>query len=445
MDAASPERLLGEFVSGLSAEDVPDAVVRTVVRAFVDTVGVSLAGSVHDAGRIAATLSGVDPDRAGASTLLGRGPTESPADAALRIGTAAHALDYDDLSWAMDGHPSVTLVPPLLALAGDVAAAGADLVAAYVAGFETACSVAAPVSPGHYESGWHATATFGTFGATAAAANLLDLDAAATVQALNVAASMPAGLKRNFGSMTKPLHAGLAARSGVTAARLAADGFTAGETAISGERGFWDRYGPTERAAFSPTDGFALEEGIRVKAYPCCYFTHAAISAVASMVDDGVDPEAIERIEVSAAGGARDALAYTDPTTTLQAKFSMEYTVARAATDGRVGLAAFEPGALDDPDVQRLRERVSFTVDDTMPYDANDATVRIDADGETHERHQADPPGSPAEPLSDAALGRKFRECAGRAFDDATVRDLHDVFATLPEHVDVATAIAGVT
>jgi len=118
-------------------------------------------------------------------------------------------------------------------------------------------------------------ATFGTFDAAMAAAKLLDLDATATEHALNIAASMPSGLKRNFGSMTKPLHAGIRSRSGVTAAHLAADGFTADATAVSDDRGFWDLYGPNERDAFSIGDRWALHyEGIYVKAYPCCYCTH---------------------------------------------------------------------------------------------------------------------------------------------------------------------------
>ena len=235
---ATPERTLAEFVATLSYDDLPEGSVETITRAFVDTVGVTLAGTVEGAGRTAAESAGLEPADRSPAALLGVAADDAPASVALRVGTASHALDYDDLSWAMDGHPSVTLVPPLLALADEAGADGEDLVTAYAAGFETECALAAPVSPAHYEAGWHATATFGTFGATAAAARLLGLDAEATRRALCIAASMPAGLKRNFGSMTKPLHAGLCSRAGVTAARLARDGLTADATAISGERGF---------------------------------------------------------------------------------------------------------------------------------------------------------------------------------------------------------------
>jgi 2-methylcitrate dehydratase PrpD len=228
------EGRLASLVASVDYGDVPPEVRETVRRAFVDTVGVTVAGTA---------TAGAERLRRAVERDVG-GPLDDAAlpatTAALLYGQAGHALDYDDLSWGMDGHPSVVLVPPILALAAETDATGADATLAYALGFETACRIAEPVSPDHYEAGWHATATFGTFGATAAAASLLDLDAAATRRALAVAGSMPAGTKRNFGSMTKPLHAGLAAQSGVRAATLAAEGFTAGDDVVAGERGFWD-------------------------------------------------------------------------------------------------------------------------------------------------------------------------------------------------------------
>ena len=188
----TPEEVLSDFVSTLQYDDIPERVRETVRRAFVDTVGVTLAGGVTGAGAAVSETAGITPDDADVSTLLGLDPTGSAAERALRVGTASHALDYDDLSWGMDGHPSVTLVPPLLALTADTDATGADLVAGYAAGFEVECALARLISPEHYEAGWHATATFGAFGATAAAASLLGLDATETRHALNVAASTPA-------------------------------------------------------------------------------------------------------------------------------------------------------------------------------------------------------------------------------------------------------------
>ncbi|MEF8887689.1 MAG: MmgE/PrpD family protein [Haloarculaceae archaeon] len=442
METSSPEAQLGDFVASLEYGDLPEGAVDTVVRAVVDTVGVTLAGTTADAGRRAATAEGVDPDAAAVGVLLGVGGAHRPEAGALRVGTASHALDYDDLSWAMDGHPSVALVPGLLALAPEADASGRDLITAYAAGFETACAVAEPVSPEHYEAGWHATATFGTFGAAAAAANLLGLDAPTTTRCLNVAASMPAGLKRNFGSMTKPLHAGLCARSGVTAARLAREGVTADPRAVTGDKGFWDLYGPEDAGDFSVGERWRLREaGIHVKAYPCCYFTHSAIAAAAEL-GEAVDPEAVESVSVTASQGAADALHHADPETGLEAKFSMEYTVASGLVRDRVGLETFEPEAIGHPAVQRVRERVDFAVDERMPYDSHGATVRVETADGTRERTRTDPPGTHDDPLSEERFRAKFEECAGRVLDDEETADLYETLSALSEVEDVAAVLA---
>lgn len=440
----TPENTLADFTATLTYEDVPAPARNTIRRAFLDTVGVTLVGALDDAGDTAFSTTDINPDDASTATLLGLKDDTSPAERALRTGTASHALDYDDLSWAMDGHPSVTLVPPLLALAADANASGTDLVTAYAAGFEVECALAVPISPDHYEAGWHATATFGALGATAAAASLLDLTTDRTRHALNIAASTPAGLKRNFGSMTKPLHAGLCARSGVTAARLAADGFTADPTAISGDRGFWDLYGPTDRDTFDfdSTDWTLVDEGIHVKYYPCCYFTHTSIAATRALVDEhGIDPDDIESIHVRAPQGAADALHHADPVTGLEAKFSMEYTVASAAVRDRVGLNAFKSAAIDDPAVQRVRERVDFAVDDDLYYDSHEAYVTIETADATYERHQENPPGTHDNPLTDDELRAKFDECAQRAVSPETGDALAALFGTLDDVDDVAAAV----
>ncbi|MEE6209904.1 MmgE/PrpD family protein [Salarchaeum sp. III] len=438
----TPETTLSEFVTDLDYDDIPVDARDTVQRAFLDTVGVTLAGAHDDAGETAFRTDGVTPDDA--LTILGLGTDRPATKRALHTGTASHALDYDDLAWAMDGHPSVTLVPPILALAADSDATGRDLVTAFAAGFELECALAAPISPDHYEDGWHATATFGAFGATAAAASLLDLTVSETKHALNTAASTPAGLKRNFGSMTKPLHAGLCARSGVTAARLAREGFTADPTAISSDRGFWDLYGPAVRDEFTfGPDTWALEErGIHVKYYPCCYFTHTSIAGTAALVDENnINPSDIERIHVRVAQGAADALHHADPDTGLEAKFSMEYTVASAAVRDRVGLTAFDDDAIDDPAVQRVRERVDFAVDDDLHYDSHEAHVRIDTADDSYERLQENPPGTHDNPLTDAELRAKFDECARRAVPEETADALEDIFTALADCDNVANAV----
>jgi 2-methylcitrate dehydratase PrpD len=381
----SPEATLSDFVASTTYEDIPGDARETIRRVFLDTVGVTLAGALDDAGATALATDGIDSETASAATVLGVGTERPPTRRALHSGTASHALDYDDLTWAMDGHPSVTLVPPLLVLAEEADAGGKDLITAFAVGFELECALAAPISPDHYEAGWHATATFGALGATAAAASLLDLSPAETSHALNTAASTPAGLKRNFGSMTKPLHAGLAARSGVTAARLAAIGFTADANAVSGNHGFWDLYGPDEcdDFAFAADEWVLVDRGIHIKYYPCCYFTHISIAGTQALVEEhDINPDDIERVHVRVSQGAADALHHSDPETGLEAKFSLEYTVASAAVRDRVGLGAFDDEGIRDAGVQRVRERVDYEVDDGLDYDSHEAVVRIEAERE---------------------------------------------------------------
>jgi len=303
-----------------------------------------------------------------------------------------------------------------------------------------------PVSPTHYKLGWHPTATFGTFGAAAAACSLLGMDVKATHRALAIAASMPAGLKRNFGSMTKPLHAGLAGRSGVTATLLARDGFTANEVPISGTDGFFDLYAEGATGTPSPPGSpWRLRtEGINVKYYPCCYFAHASITATADLVaEHSLAPGDIEQIEVTAAEGAADALVYPDPETGLEAKFSMEHCVAAAATRDRVGLSAFDDDAIRNSTADAVRERVDFAADPSLPYDSHEATVRVvTADGKVHERVQPDPPGVHEDPLSDAELREKYLECATQALEESAAEATYNRLASLAEEPSVADVVA---
>ena len=442
MESTAPEETVGEFVEELEYDDLPDEAIETITQAFIDTVGVLLAGSDKGAGRATTKSVGIDPKQANVVTLLGIGADTPLEQVVLRTGTASHALDYDDLSWEMSGHPSVTLVPAILALADKVGASGRDLITAYAAGFEVESAIAKPISPDHYEDGWHATATFGTFGATAAAANLLDLSCTEATQALNIAASMPAGLKRNFGSMTKPLHAGLCSRSGITASRLAADGLTADSVAVSGDGGFWDVYGPTNSEEFVGFNHWTLqEEGIHVKAYPCCYFTHTSIAAAQALREKGLDHSVIEEVKITASRGAGDALHHTDPDTGLEAKFSMEYAVANSLVREKVGLSTFYDDAINDPDVQRVREKTDFSVDEAMPYDSHKASVRIVTTDETYERIQENPPGTHDNPLTDDELRAKFEECAGTILPDTSVDHLYHVLSSLSDQEDFVAAV----
>lgn len=407
---------LAEFVVGLGGTELPAAAVSTVEHAVTDSIGVALAGSKTSVGQAAATLA---TETTAGATVLGTGRRASPTDAAFANGTATHALELDDGSRGMFGHPSTTLVPAVFAL-GEVAdVSGPRAVTAYVAGFEVLCSLASAANPAQYERGWHATATLGAVGAAAAGCVVLDCPATETRHALGLAVSMAAGLRRNFGADAKPAHAGHAARAGVTAARLAQAGVTAAD-AIEGPGGFLDVYaGNPTASGWEPPDGrwAILDPGINIKLYPCCYYAQAGIAAALRLRDDrgasATQGDTLDTIRVRASPGAAEVLAYHDPETPMEAKFSMEYTVARALVHGDVDQTAFTPGALSDETVRRVAATVEFVVDPDLPYGAYETTVTlVHADGTSHSETVPLPPGAHGNPLPAARFEEKFLRLA---------------------------------
>src|SRR5262245_56469131 len=233
---------VAEFIVKSRWEDLPPAAVEAARRAILDCLGVTLAGSLDPPARIVQAVAEAEGG-APLCTVVGTGRRTGAAWAALANGTAAHALDFDDTNFAMLGHPTAPVLSAALAASELALSDGRALVHAFLLGFEVETTVAEVVNPAHYAHGWHATCTLGTLGAAAAAARLLALDVAETQVALAVAASQASGLKENFGTMTKPFHAGHAARSGVVAALLAREGWTASAQALEGPQGYFQVLG----------------------------------------------------------------------------------------------------------------------------------------------------------------------------------------------------------
>lgn len=439
---------LTENISALEFEHLPPDAVALAEQCFVDTVGVMLAGAQEGAGATAVRMANAALNTGGPATIIGDGATTAVTDAAFVNGVAAHGLDFDDVAEATLGHPSVTMVPPILALAEAREAPGSDAITAYVAGFETQCFIGSFVETTHSKAGWHATATIGAFGAAGATANMLDLDVERTRHALNIAASTPAGLSANFGAMTKPMHAGQAARSGLTSALLAAEGFTAAPEAIGGDGGFLDVYAASDNLSPPPSRAFdtrwgILEDGIHFKKYPCCYFTHTAITATSTLVNENdIAPEDIERVHVTASRGAATALKHDDPDTGLEGKFSMQYAVACAAVYDPVGLTAFDDENVSNPTVQRVRERVAFDVDSDLDYGSKQAVVRIETSDETFEHVREYPPGHGKDRFSDRELHDKFMMCAERAMTTADAQVVFDELRDLRDQDSIADVMA---
>jgi 2-methylcitrate dehydratase PrpD len=405
--------LIARFACETTYESLPPELIIAAKRAWIDTIGVTLAGSKEEASAI-----GLDYARATAAAedalILGTGTRTAAALAALANGVAGHALDYDDMSKGLNGHPSVPLVPAVLAIAERDGRSGRDALLAFCVGFEVTAKIGLALGPSSYARGWHATSVAGTIGAAAAVAKLLNLDVEATRNALGIAVSMASGSRQNFGSMTKPLHAGLAARAGIEAATWASMGFTADETAIESPLGFASLYSPAgdwqpEQVANLGAPWDLIAPGLCVKQYPCCYNTHLALDAAFDASARRRLSEAdIAEIEVHVAEGSTPALIHHRPTTGLAGKFSMEYCVTAAVLDGAVKLASFEDEAVARPEAQSLLRRVGISYG---PEPEARVLVKLNS-GEVLNGLAAFEHGSDADPLTWDELLLKYRDCA---------------------------------
>jgi 2-methylcitrate dehydratase PrpD len=428
-------------VHALGPADLAPEVLHWARVGLLDTLGVTLAGSREPAVvRAAAALDLGD----GPALCLGRRRRTGALDAALLNGTAAHALDFDDCNNTMGGHPSAPVLAALLPLADDLGSTGADFVLAYVAGFELECKLGLGVNFHHYTKGWHPTATLGAFGAAAACAKLMGLDVPQTATALALAASFASGIKANFGTMTKPLHVGHAARNGLLAARLARAGFTASiDRVFEHEHGFLDVFNgpgthdvPRALAAWAaPLD--IVTPGIAIKQYPCCGSTHPAIDAMLELVrSHALRPDDITRIEAWIHARRLQHTNRPDPRTVLDAKFSLQYVLARAVVDGCVAVPHFEADAHADPRVRALLPRIVVApYDDTQFDPANHfgGAVRVTlADGRVLQARVEQPLGrTSAHPLPAALLQAKFALCAGTVLEPAAVPAIAELCSTI--------------
>ena len=360
---AAPEvtRALAGHAAALRFEDLPDAVVLAAKSCLLDWLGVTLAGLGEPLVRML-TEQVAEDGGAPQATLLGRGNKVAAGQAALVNGAAGHALDFDDVLGALSGHPTVPVMPAVLALAEKRGLDGRALLAAFAAGVETEARIGLMMAQSHYAKGFHATATIGTLGAAAGCANLLGFDAERTATALGIAGTQAAGLKSMFGTMCKPLHAGKAAQNGLFAASLAARGFTSRPDVLDCVQGFAD-------AQADETDPAAAVEGLGTvwhlpdtlfKYHPACYGTHAPIEAARkAAANPAYAPDKVERVEVRVDPRCLKMCNIPDPTTGLEGKFSLRYNVGLALAGKASGaLAAYEDAAMTVPEVVRLRDRV---------------------------------------------------------------------------------------
>jgi 2-methylcitrate dehydratase PrpD len=439
--AAGAAAGLARFAAGASP---PAAARARAAAAVLDTVGVTLAGALEPASRIvqriAAAASG------GPCTILGTAASAGAADAALANGTAAHALDFDDMCFVSLAHPSAPLVSALLAAGEATGASGRALLDAYVVGFEIEARLGRVMNPRHYQRGWHCTSTLGALGAAAAVGRLAGLDAEAATHALAIAASSASGLKENFGTMVKPLHAGLAARDGVLAASLAGAGMTASALALDGPQGYLRAMDSERDAIGSAADDLGrrweiLDTGITVKLYPSCAATHPALDALLDLcLREQLAPDRVDRIEIDVDPITPTVLIHDRPASGLEAKFSMPFCAAAAMVRGGVDIDTFDAG-LADARVRAFMPRVTMRVDPALGVAApplTEARVRVHlAGGGTLAAAARGARGYPERPASAEQYDRKFLSCAARAIPDAAAAEALALLRGLDDLADI--------
>jgi 2-methylcitrate dehydratase PrpD len=420
---------------------------RELVRqCLLDWIAVTLGGAHEPLARMLAEEAREQGGRP-QSTVVGHAFATSCRQAALVNGAASHALDFDDVNMSFTGHPSVVLVPPLLALAEARGDSGAAFMTAFVAGYETMCRIGCAVSPGHYASGFHATGTIGTFGAAAACARLLRLDPADTAVALGIAATAAAGLKSMFGTMCKPLHAGKACADGMMAAQLASRGFTSRDDALEAIQGFAATHGPDfdpAAALRDPERGLYLR-GNLFKYHAACYGTHAAIEAAMWLRKfHGIAMDDVRRVVVRVSASSEGVCNVQEPVTGLEAKFSLRHAVAMAlAGADTCSLASFSDEAALDPGLCGVRDRVQVEMHDRCGSLTLAEVIVETCDGTVlRRRHDS---GQPASDLAAQRhrLEHKFRGMALPVLGADACGELLDLVGRLEELPDLS-PLAGI-
>ena len=358
---------IAEYVVNTGLEDFPPEAILAAKAAIIDCLGCALAGSKEPlADVLVEYLAGLGGNPT--STVIGRGFKTSAPEAGLINGAMSHALDYDDITFITKTHPSAVLIPAALPVAEEVGASGRDVLLAYLVGFEVACAVGDAISPAYYDDlGWHPTGPLGALGAAAAASRLLGLNENETAMAISLAASQSSGLRQNFGTMTKPFHAGHACKSGITAAKLVQLGFTSGTDALEGRFGFMRAfsggkdYDPEKAAASLGSRCFMVESGVEIKKYPCCGSAHLALDATVRLQQrESLAAANIERIEVRVDFDPPRSLIHSRPKDGLEGKFSMQYCLAAEILDGRVGMSSFTDEQVMRPEAQELIPKIEM-------------------------------------------------------------------------------------
>jgi 2-methylcitrate dehydratase PrpD len=406
-------QILARYLVQARPEDLPANVRKEGTRSFLNWMGVAVGGSHHET--VDHTLAALKPFAGPPqANIVGRRDRLDAVNASLVNGISSHIFDYDDTHLKTIIHPAGPVASAILALAQHRPVSGRDFLHALVLGIETECRIGNAVYPSHYDMGWHITGSCGPFGSAAAAGKLLGLDEQKMACALGIAASQPVGLKVQFGSMTKSFHAGRAAQNGLTAALLAAQGFTASPVALEGKDG-WAQALSRAVNWTEVTEGLGsrYEAALNTyKPFACGIVSHPGIDAAIQLrTEYKLQAAQIASVTLHANPLVLSLMGKTEPKTGLEGKFSIYHCIAVGLTYGLAGEKQFQDAVVNDPAVVALRRKITVQTDPAVMPQKSDLSVTL-ADGRVLTRHVENAIGSTANPLSDKALETKFLDLA---------------------------------
>ncbi|MBV9783172.1 MAG: MmgE/PrpD family protein [Acidisphaera sp.] len=431
--------VLAQYLANARAPDLPTRVRKEAARTFCNWLGCAVGGSRHEAVSIA--IGALEPfSGPKQATVLGRAERLDILNAALVNGISSHVFDFDDTHLKTVIHPAGPVASAALAFAEYRPVSGRDFLHALVLGVETECRIGNAVFPAHYDVGWHITGTAGVFGAAAAIGKLLGLDAQRMAWALGLAATQPVGLREMFGTMTKSFHPGRAAQNGMTAALLAAGGYTSSDRAIEAKRG-WATVLSTARNYAEITEGLGerFEIGLNTyKPFACGIVIHPAIDGCVQLRrEHALTPEAVERIALRVNPLVLELTGKRTPQTGLEGKFSVFHACAVAIAEGAAGESQFSDAAVANPVIVALRDRVQATAAPEIPPEAVEIEMTLRDGGHVAKsvRHAI---GSLERPMTDADLEAKFAGLTDSILSPSGARRLLDLCWRIEELGDVA-------
>jgi 2-methylcitrate dehydratase PrpD len=454
-----------DFMADARLDDMPPEAVRLAKRCIIDGLGVLLAGSTTGAGEIVRDYVRATAGPEEATAFARDAVRAGAAQAALANGTSGHALDWDDTQlsssperiFGLLTHPTIPPLTAALAIGERLRVSGAQLLEAFLVGFEVECKIADAIHPDHYRKGFHSSGTVGAFGAMAAAARLLGLDKAALAHALAIAASFCSGIRVNFGAMTKPLHVGRASENGVVAAELARRGLTGGAGGLDGPWGFFSVFSfgggfePDRIVARLGAPYSIVDPGVSIKPYPCGVLGHPSMDAMRTLVvSHDVRPEQIRTIRLRAGSNILNPLRYPIAQTELEAKFCPAFMLSAIAIRRRAGVREFSDEFVRSAPVQAMMRRTTTMLDpaiEALGFDKIRSTVEVELDdgrrlvAHADERYR----GGPDRPFTREELHEKFTECAELVLPPSAITETLALVESLEDVSDITALVSLLT